>query len=39
MQTAVSFEATVKFYINNNVTSQKTEMIIYLNLELQNLKL
>jgi hypothetical protein len=39
MQPVVSLETSVKFYINNNVISQKTEIIIYLNLELQNLEL
>jgi len=39
MQPEVSFETLVQLYINNNVISQKTEIVIYLNLELQNLDL
>jgi len=39
MQPAVSFKTSVKFYINKNVISQKTEIVIYINLELQNLEL
>jgi hypothetical protein len=39
MQPAVSFEISVQFYIYINVISQKTEIVIYLNLELQNLEL